>query len=380
MTPEQFQAAHPDLFFLSLDDGRSLERYLHRLGVLDEGECVISLAVAGEGNMNQTVRLGIAGGTTGERSLIVKQSHPWVERYPEIAAPWDRVLGEARFYLLTSANAEVASRMPRLIEVDPEARLLVLEDLGNRGDYTSLYRGPRGGEQLTSPQVTTLVGWLSDLHATKFPPSAHEGLADRGMRELNHEHMFRFPLDPDNGLDLNAITPGLAEEARRLASDKAYVANVTALGKTYLQEANSDAVLLHGDFFPGSWLRTDAGPMVIDPEFAFFGPAEFDVGVLLGHLYLAEQEPHLHEAVLETYRLPTGFDWHLALGFCAVEIMRRLIGVAQLPLTMSLEKKQRLLALSHGLITLTDPLQTPSLQGTALLERQIKSNQHDKAG
>ncbi len=376
MTPEQFRAAHPDLFYLSIDDPRSLENYLRRLGVLAEGERVDSLTVAGEGNMNRTLRIEIADKNNRQRSLIVKQSHPWVERYPEIAAPWDRVLGEAKFYGLTSASKKIASRMPRLVEVDPEARVLVLEDRGDRGDYASLYRG----EQLTSLEAETIADWLSDLHATTFPAQFHEGLADRGMRELNHEHLFRFPLDPSNGLDLDTITLGLADEARRLANDKTYVVRVAALGATYLQGPQSGDVLLHGDFFPGSWLRTDSGPMVIDPEFAFFGPAEFDFGVLLGHLYLASQESSVHEMVLNTYRPSASFDWHLTLGFCAAEIMRRLIGVAQLPLTLGLKEKQRLLALSHQLITSSTPLQTPDLQGVALIERKNSASQHDKVG
>ncbi len=376
MTPEQFYKDHPEHFFLSLDNKRSLEDYLHRLGVLSSGERVASLAVAGEGNMNRTIRMEIAGGSSGDRCLIVKQSYPWVERYPEIPAPWDRVLGEARFYLLTSASTEVASRMPRLVEVDPEARILILEDLGKGGDYTSLYQG----RQLTQSEVETIVGWLSDLHATTFSKHARKSLADRGMRELNHEHLFVFPLQKDNGLDLNALTPGLADDATRLASDKAYVSRVTALGEKYLQEASSNDVLLHGDFFPGSWLCTTEGPMVIDPEFAFFGPPEFDVGVLLGHLYLAGQEESVHAKVLDSYRASADFDWHLAIGFLAVEIMRRLIGVAQLPLTIDGQEKSRLLSLSRELIVSSNPLQTQGLAGAASIQNQIESCHRHRAG
>jgi 5-methylthioribose kinase len=47
-------------------------------------------------------------------------------------------------------------------------------------------------------------------------------------------------------------------------------------------------------------------------------------------------------------------DDRLVLGFAGVEIMRRLIGVAQLPLPYGLDVKSRLLALSAHLVLARD--------------------------
>lgn len=338
MTPEELCLEHPALFQLAVGAEEPLERYLYDLGVLAGGERVLTAEPAGEGNMNLTVRA-----RTSERSLIVKQSRPWVERYPTIAAPWDRVLSEARFYALIEAYEPIAARMPRLIEVDAEARVIVLEDLGEASDFTGLY----AGEELAVDTAEIFAGWLSDLHALLFDDDVRGGLTNREMRRLNHEHLFRFPLDPENGLDLEAITPGLGTAARVLADDRHYVDRVTELGNAYLTEGPA---LLHGDFFPGSWLQGADGPAVIDPEFAFFGLPEFDVGVLLGHLHLSGQADALHAAVIDGYRPPQDFDWRLARAFAGVEIMRRLIGVAQLPLSIGLETKQALLERSRCLV------------------------------
>ncbi|MEO0532083.1 MAG: phosphotransferase, partial [Planctomycetota bacterium] len=215
--------------------------------------------------------------------------------------------------------------------------------LGESRDYTRLY----AGERLPSNIARELINWLSDLHSLSFDGSMRATLTNREMRELNHEHLFRFPLDRDNGFDLDAITAGLREAASELASDAVYVDRVTALGDAYLSDGR---VLLHGDFFPGSWLDTGDGPAVIDPEFAFFGTPEFDMGVLLGHLHLSRQPDAVHASVREGYRPPPGFDWRLAEAFAGVEIMRRLIGVAQLPLPIGLEEKRTLLAKSRQLV------------------------------
>ena len=70
--------------------------------------------------------------------------------------------------------------------------------------------------------------------------------------------------------------------------------------------------------------------------------------MMLGHLMLAGQPP-ARMAQLEA-AVPRGCDLPLIRRFAGVEIMRRLIGVAQLPLAASLEKKQRLLERSHAMV------------------------------
>jgi len=119
------------------------------------------------------------------------------------------------------------------------------------------------------------------------------------------------------------------------------------LGALYLKDGPS---LLHGDFSPGSWLKTDGSVWVIDPEFCFYGPPEFDLGVMIAHLYLADQKTDLIARLFEGYKPLAVFSRPLALQFAGVEIMRRLIGVAQLPLGYGLEKKIELLEVSHSLV------------------------------
>lgn len=363
VTPDELRKHHPDLFLLEVDATEPLTSYLRGLRVLDEQERVLSAGPAGAGNMNLTLRV-----ETTTRTLIVKQSRPWVERYPQIEAPWDRVLGEARFYGLTAEHASVASRMPQLIHVDPTSRVLVLADLGVSNDYTSLY----GGAALDAREATDLARWLSDLHALPFENTERAGLANREMRLLNHEHLFRFPLDQANGLDLEAFTPGLQSLRDELATDRAYVATVSELAEAYLGSGRVEKPsLLHGDFFPGSWLHTPDGPAVIDPEFAFFGLTEFDVGVLLAHLYLADQSEATHTAIIDGYAATSAFDWSRALAFCGVEIMRRLLGVAQLPLTADLNRKRALLRLSRQLVVDDNPLESDSVRAQPQLAERL---------
>lgn len=338
----QFRADHPGVFVLAADQPAELGAYLAARGWLAAGETVLTAARAGEGNMNYTLRV-----RTSQRALIVKQARPWVEKYDFIPAPWDRARVEAAFYGAVAGAPAVAARMPRLLGADPESRVLALEDLGEGGDLTGIYAG--GG--LGPVELAGLGDYLVALHA--FEPAAElvPVLRNEAMRALNHAHIFDLPLQRENGLDLDALTPGLATAGNRLKADAAYVARVHELGRRYLANPGRGS-LLHGDYFFGSFLRLPGGVRVIDPEFCYLGDPEFDWSVFLAHALLA----HLPTAtVQEIHRRALAsradFDEALCLAFAGTEIMRRLLGYAQLAsLRIDLDAKQRLLERSRALV------------------------------
>jgi len=322
------QAMHdaPDFPWLSAEDSAGLEHLLRELKVLDPLEKVESSSRAGDGNMNLTLRV-----RTASRSFIVKQARPWVEKYAHIAAPWSRIVFEARFYQRIATIPAVAQRMPKVLATNREARLLVLDDLGERGDYTHLYHGTL----LHDADADVLAAYLRALHdGTRGNPDP--GFANREMRELNHAHIFRIPLQPDNGVALDALEPGLGDVAAALREDTDLVRCMHSLGQHYLRDGGH---LVHGDFFPGSWLHADDGPRIIDPEFCFYGYREWDLGVCLAHLRMASQDMELAERLLHTYNAAaqddSGIDAELIRDYAAAEIIRRLLGVAQLPIPPS---------------------------------------------
>ena len=343
---EEFRERLPDTYFLDPGDLGSLAGYLRAPGRLAPVETVLAAEKAGEGNMNCTVRVRTSAG-----SLILKQSRPWLEKYPQIAAPFDRALAEGRFYRLVAPAPAVAGKMPRLWWTDDHARVIALEDLGTASDFFPLY-----AHAIALPEevLVELVAYLSALHGlAPADEQARASLANEEMRALNHEHIFALPLRPENGLDLAAYTgtPGLDAAAAALKEDAAYVSAVAELGERY--RSGSGSSLLHGDFFPGSFLQTSAGVRVIDPEFCFCGDAEFDLGVFVAHLVLAGEPAARAERVLESYQAnaATGVSPELVRRYAGVEIMRRLIGVAQIPtLQANLARKTVWLELSRRLV------------------------------
>ncbi len=341
-------------FVFEAGDVPGTGRELGRAGVLATDERVVSVALAGQGNMNRTLRV-----RTSERSLIVKQSFPWVAKYPQFAAPWDRIAGEHAFYERVSGVAGVGARMPAVIQFEPRGRWMALEDLGEGGDYTDLYRGVSIGEE----DLREVAEYLGRLHAIR--PEA-EPARNLEMRALNHAHLFEIPFRADNGLDLESISAGLGLAGLKVVTNAEVVERASVLGRTvYLGEGSS---LVHGDLFPGSVVRGVGGPRVIDPEFSFDGRAEIDEGVWLGHLVLAGQGVKVLEQWRRLYRGPQGHEVELAVGLAGVEIVRRLIGYAQLPLGCS--ARGRVIRLEVGAGLIVRPGWDALLEGMARVEEE----------
>jgi 5-methylthioribose kinase len=329
-------------WLLDISDGAGVERYLAGRGLVAAGDLPIAIARAGAGNMNLAIRITLASG----RTFVVKQGRPWVEKYPQIPAPLERTLVEAAFYAELAHDPRVSGLMPAMLDVDAENHVLVLEDVGSAGDFTSLY----SDGSMPAAALAQLIEWLGWLGEMAPGTGSRDIFANRAMRALNHEHMFNHPLRDGNGLDLDGITPGLGVAAREMAADRSYVDAVTALGRRYLADGDT---LVHGDYFPGSWLRSEDGVRIIDPEFCFLGDAEFDYGILIAHLMLASCDATAiadARSAVDERRL----NADLVARYAGVEIMRRLIGVAQLPIAFGIDRKRGLLKLSRRLVVEPD--------------------------
>jgi len=327
------------MFILNANEPKELAIYLQKKQWLGLDEKVVSLSKPGEGNMNYVLRVD-----TGKRTFIVKQSRAYVEKYPQVAAPEKRVINESAFYEKISTDKKVQKFMPKLIGIDAENNLMVIEDLGKANDFTALYDLQH---QLKGDELRELIAYLNGLHASFQKTIIDDELSNLELRKLNHEHIFHYPFIDDNGFDLNSVEEGLQELALLYKQDAELKKQIELLGSLYLSNGK---YLLHGDYYPGSWLKTADGIKVIDPEFCYYGSREFDLGVLLAHLYLTQQDATLHSIVINEYETFPELNLDILNGFTGVEIMRRLIGLAQLPLQMDLKTKKQLLEFAKTLI------------------------------
>lgn len=279
--------------------------------------------------MNLTLRI-----FTDRRHFILKQSRPWVAKFPDIPAPVERIHVERDFLTAVSRDRFLESHSPELLRADAPNFILLMEDVGDASDLSSIY-GPK--ETIGNHELKTLAEYATALHQLR-PVGYSPNLP---LRRLNHAHIFSLPFRADNGFPLEAIYPGLADVARPFQHDDRLRKRVLELGEQYL---SSGPCLLHGDFYPGSLLRVEERLIVIDAEFSFCGRPEFDLGVLKAHLLMARVPASQCDLIDQYYRPSTdSFSPELVEAFCNVEIIRRLIGIAQLPLDLSLEERQQML-------------------------------------
>ncbi len=212
--------------------------------------------------------------------------------------------------------------------------MMAVEDLGAASDFTDIYRKDK---QISLDELADLVRFISALHRVSVRDMQEPFPDNQTLKLLNAEHIFNYPYLEDNGFDLDTVQPGLQSLATQYRQHDALKTAIGLLGKAYLEQGDT---LLHGDYYPGSWLRTKQGTKVIDPEFAYLGRAEFDLGVLVAHLRMAQTDDQTITDTLAGYQVSgRAFDHALFAGFCGAEILRRIIGLAQLPLDLTLEEK-----------------------------------------
>lgn len=334
MTEKQkrFGEVYPDSFFLSKEEPEQLADFLRKSKWISADEQVVLIEKPGEGNMNYVLRV-----RTDRQSFIVKQSRPWVEKYPQIDAPIGRIIVEAQFYDTLSEDPTLKSFIPSLKGFKAGDYLMAVEDLGDASDYTTIYQK---SEEIKSGELAELIQFISALHRIDVREFRVPFTANQELKELNAEHIFEYPYLADNGFDLDTIQEGLQALSMTYKGNEVLKEKIRALKDEYLGKGD---VLIHGDYYPGSWLRTLRGTKVIDPEFAYIGHAEFDLAVMVAHLLMAQTDELLILRGLEKYSLPAHFNHSLFAGFCGAEILRRIIGLAQLPLDLSLAEKAELL-------------------------------------
>ena len=367
----EFEAEHPEIHILSADQAGRVDLVMGALGWLgDEEQVTTCRALSGDSSTVMRVELQELRG--GWRTAVLKQALPWLRRDESVAMPVDRGSAELRFYRRVTGLPDAAARMPRLLGGDETRSVLLLEDFRGASDLTSLY----GGGSLGEDAANALGSFLRALHVGtrggQDPEPAHTGMRTLNQR-LVFEAAFASPtagaecFGPDGpGLDgpaLEEIEPGLGAAASALRADSGFREAIAALGRRFL---DAGGCLVHGAFHPGNWLLLpDGGVRVVDPQFGGRGDAEFDIGTGLAHLLLSQQPDETVRAFLAAaWAPPQGEEEHedsasdepeeigaLVARYAGAELVRRLIGGAQLPLAVETGSRCALLEVARTAVT-----------------------------
>ncbi len=303
-----------------------LPGYLAALGLLTPGELTV-VEPAGDGNINWVRRVR---STTRERSFIVKQARPALERFPEYRVSTQRIVCEARWYE-TVARFDREGICPRVHHFDPERKALVLEDLAGAEPLDALLA--RGGDAARA--AASLGRFLGAVHAGTRDPALAVRFSNSEMRHLHGEHIFALPFRGGNF----PLSPAVERRARAITADADLLRRIDTAYARYRELA---LVLVHGDVQPTNVLVAASGAKLLDAEIAHLGDPAFDVGQLAGHLWLralargdARAAAPAVSALWASYSAAHDgappFVLRDALVHAGIEMLRRTLGAARIP-------------------------------------------------
>jgi 5-methylthioribose kinase len=210
------------------------------------------------------------------KSLIVKFAPPHIASQPDVPLDPHRAAIEAQCMTALNPGGELshiggeAIRPPRLVDFDAQARILVMEDVGDCPDLGAWLWHESCLEETghaLGKQIGTFIGALHKR--THSDPHFAQVFGNPGIQRTRLEVQYKAIGD----LCEKANLPG----ARELGS------KALALGEL-LQEPG--LCLIMGDLWPPSIRVTTEGIRLIDWELAHYGRPSQDVGHLAAHLWM----------------------------------------------------------------------------------------------
>lgn len=248
-----------------------------------------SVREVGDGNLNLVFIV------EGERSaVVVKQALPYVRLVGE---SWPLPLKRSFFeyHALTRQQRRAPGMVPEILHFDEAQALIVMEYLS---PHVILRRALIEGRQL--PRIAEDLGLFmartlfrgSDLSMETRERKTDLALFADNVELCDITENLVFS-DPYFAAPMNRHTsPALDALVAELRADRDLRVAAQKLKHVFAAKAET---MVHGDLHTGSIMVTEGDTRVIDPEFAFYGPIAFDVGMLIANYWMAFFSQRGHE-------------------------------------------------------------------------------------
>ena len=253
----------------------------------------ISIKEVGDGNLNYVYV--VTNEAKPEETVIIKQAVPFIRVIGE-SWPLDIERMEFEVMALRQEYEYCPDLVPEVYYADIEMSLVIMQNLNKhtimRGEMNLGKKFPKMPDHI-STFLAEMLFKTSDWgmagktkkwphHDTASKKEMVEKFINKDLCNLTENFIFSYPLYKS---DTNTYTPGLTEEdLAEIQEDNELKVKAAMIRYKFMNNAE---VLLHGDLHTGSIMVNEEETYVIDPEFAFYGPAGFDIGLLLGNMFLA---------------------------------------------------------------------------------------------
>ena len=248
-----------------------------------------TISEVGDGNLNLVfIVKGAAGG------VAVKQALPYVRLVGE---SWPLPLSRSHYeYLALTHQARLAPGLvPDVLHHNEGLALVVMELIE---PHVIMRKGLIAGTLYPCfvGDIATFLARTLFFSSDLALPAAKkkEGIAafagNHALCKITEDLIFT---DPYRVAEQNRWTqPWLDATAAAFREDLDLHAAISRLKLKFL---NAPEALIHGDLHTGSIMVTEDSTVVIDPEFAFYGPMGFDIGAVIANLLMAYLASAGHE-------------------------------------------------------------------------------------
>ncbi|MCE5173674.1 S-methyl-5-thioribose kinase [Paenibacillus profundus] len=244
-------------------------------------DAVLSCKEIGDGNLNYVFR--VVDENT-QQSLIIKQAGPVARISDEFKVSPDRNRIESEILKIEYDLAP--GLVPQIYKYDAVMNCCVMEDLSDHEILrTALLKHkqfPLFAEHISTFMVNTLLLTTDVVLNHKAKKQQVKDFINPDLCEITEDLVYTEPFYdcPRN----DVFAPLLPFVKEYLWEDEALLLETAKLKFEFMSNAQS---LIHGDLHTGSIFVKPDSTKVIDPEFAFYGPAGYDVGNVIANLIFA---------------------------------------------------------------------------------------------
>lgn len=244
-------------------------------------DAVLTCKEIGDGNLNYVFRVV---DEKNNKSVIIKQAGPVARISDEFKLSPDRNRIESEILKLQYSLAP--GLVPEVYKYDSVMNCCVMEDLSDhvilRTALLNHGKFPMLADHITTYMVNTLLLTTDVVMGHKEKKELVKSFINPELCEISEDLVYTEPFFNCERNDVFEATKPLAEEL--LWKDNKFLLETAKLKFEFMSNAQS---LIHGDLHSGSIFVKEDSTKVIDPEFAFYGPAGYDIGNVVAHFIFA---------------------------------------------------------------------------------------------
>lgn len=290
--------------YFTMNEEQAKEYAIKRLNYF-QPDAELSCKEIGDGNLNYVFRIV---DHKHEDSIILKQAGPVARISDEFKVSPDRNRIESD--ILKIQYQYVPEHTPKTYQYDPIMNCFAMEDLSDheimRNALVKHQVFPDFADHITTFMANTLLLTSDVVMNHKEKKELVKTFINPELCEISEDLVYTEPFyDCERNEVFPATRPFIEKE---IWQDEQLQLETAKLKFDFMTKAQS---LIHGDLHTGSIFIKEDSTKVIDPEFAFYGPAGYDIGNLIANLIFAyangkaEIEDEKERHVFTNYLLTT---------------------------------------------------------------------------